>query len=135
MKNTLKGLIPSAQKKPTMTRTKITWLMFFLSAALLRAGEGRRPDGPGPATRTNAPDAAAKPEGKKEDAKPPVGAVPDATHKPVFTPNTVTIAGTPVRYVTETGMLPLLKPDGSARASVFYIAYVKEGETNASARP
>src|SRR6185436_19495373 len=80
-------------------------------------------------------DAAAKLETKKEDAKPPVAAIPDATHKPVLTTNTVTIAGTPVRYVTETGMLPLLKADGTARASVFYIAYTRADQTNTSARP
>jgi len=32
-------------------------------------------------------------------------------------------------------MLPLLKADGASRASVFYIAYVKQGETNTSHRP
>src|ERR1017187_5383923 len=57
------------------------------------------------------------------------------THKPVLTTNTVTIAGQPVTYVAETGMLPLLKPDGALRASVFYIAYTRQGETNAPPRP
>ncbi|HSY74506.1 MAG TPA: hypothetical protein VK810_03465, partial [Dongiaceae bacterium] len=32
--------------------------------------------------------------------------IPDATHKPVFTTNTITIAGQRVIYVAETGMLP-----------------------------
>lgn len=85
-------------------------------------------------TKTNTPPAA-KAERAKEDTKGPIATVPDAATKPVFTTNTVTIAGKAVRYVTETGMLPLLKPDGSPRASVFYIAYSVEGETNASKRP
>jgi carboxypeptidase C (cathepsin A) len=53
------------------------------------------------------------------------GKIPDATHQPVFTTNTVTIAGERVTYVAETGMLPILKPDGSSRASVFYVAYTR----------
>ena len=61
--------------------------------------------------------------------------IPDATHKPVFTTNTVTIAGQRVTYVAETGMLPVLKDDGSTRASVFYVAYTRVGETNKSSRP
>ncbi|HEV2437464.1 MAG TPA: peptidase S10, partial [Verrucomicrobiae bacterium] len=57
--------------------------------------------------------------------KSEVAAIPDATHKPVFTTNTVTIAGKRVTYVAETGMLPILKPDGTSRASVFYVAYTR----------
>ena len=81
-----------------------------------------------PAEKTNAPPA------KKEDAKL-APAVPDATHKPVIVTNTVTIAGQSVTYTAETGMLPLLKDDGAPRASVFYVAYTKTGETNAATRP
>jgi len=61
--------------------------------------------------------------------------IPDASHKPVFTTNTITITGQRVKYVAETGMLPILKADGTTRASVFYIAYTRLGETNTSARP
>jgi hypothetical protein len=43
----------------------------------------------------------------------------------VRTTNTVTIAGERVTYVAETGMLPLLKKDGTSRASVFYVAYTR----------
>lgn len=61
--------------------------------------------------------------------------IPDAAHKPVFTTNTVSIAGQRVTYVAETGMLPVLTSTGSVRASVFYIAYTRTGETNKPARP
>ena len=77
----------------------------------------------------------AKAEVAKEDSKASVATIPDASHKPVFTTNTVRIRGQSVQYVTETGMLPLLKADGSARASVFYIAYTRQGETNSASRP
>lgn len=78
-----------------------------------------------PAGGTNAP----------AEHKPPAGAIPDATHKPVFTTNTVTIAGQSVRYQTETGMLPLLKPDGTYRASVFYVAYTRLTDKPTAERP
>jgi carboxypeptidase C (cathepsin A) len=81
-----------------------------------------------------------KPEGKPEEPKAKNDAksfatVPDAASKPVFITNTVTIAGQPVTYTAETGMLPLLKSDGSSRASVFYTAYLRTGQTNPAARP
>jgi carboxypeptidase C (cathepsin A) len=83
---------------------------------------------------TNAP-AGGKGDGKKEEAKPSASTIPDATNKPVLTTNAVSIDGERITYVTETGMLPLLKNDGTTRASVFYIAYTKQGETNLSQRP
>ena len=68
-----------------------------------------------PAAGTNEPPA----------AKVEAATIPDATHKPVFTTNTVAIAGRRVTYVAETGMLPILKTDGTSRASVFYVAYTR----------
>lgn len=61
--------------------------------------------------------------------------IPDATHKPVCVTNTVIIAGEPVTYTAETGMLPILKADGTSRASIFYVAYTRVGLTNPAARP
>jgi len=101
----------------------ISWLLLMALAANLRAAEMTKTNSP--AAETNAPAA------KKSE----VAAVPDASHKPVFTTNTVTIAGQRVAYVAETGMLPILKPDGTSRASVFYVAYTREGETNVATRP
>ena len=124
-----------------MRRILSTLLMF---SVLVLSAQETPPRGPRP-NRTNPPpdtpgaemkkDEPKKEDAKKDDAKPPIAAIPDASHKPVLTTNTLTIAGKPVRYITETGMLPLLKPDGTSRASVFYIAYTQETETNAPARP
>ena len=94
---------------------RIIFLPLFTLALCLRAA-----DAPG----TNAP-----------AAKNEVAAVPDATRKPVFITNTVTIAGEPVTYAAETGMLPMLKADGTSRASVFYVAYTRQDVTNHAARP
>jgi carboxypeptidase C (cathepsin A) len=107
---------------------KSTLMLLMASALWLCAADGTETNSA--SSDTNAPTAA-----KKEEVKPPAGTIPDATHKPVFTTNTVTIAGQRVTYTAETGMLPLLKPDGSSRASVFYVAYTRAGQTNTAARP
>ena len=59
-------------------------------------------------------------------AKNEVAVIPDATHQPVLVTNTVVIAGESVTYTAETGMLPVLKPDGTSRASIFYVAYTRQ---------
>jgi carboxypeptidase C (cathepsin A) len=114
---------------------KTTWFSLAACCFLLFDGQGRlaaaEAAAPGPSgDKTNAP-----PAEKKEEGKPAVAVIPDAARKPVLVTNTVSIAGAPVKYVAETAMLPLLKPDGSLRASVFYIAYTSLTETNPATRP
>ena len=92
---------------------KTIWILLLTVAANLPAAEIASTNSPA----TNAP-------AVKNDA----ASIPDATHKPVFTTNTVTIAGQQVKYVAETGMLPILKPDGTTSASVFYVAYTRLAE-------
>ncbi len=72
---------------------------------------------------------------KKEAAKHSAGTIPNAKDRPVVTRNTVTIAGQRVSYVAETGMLPLLKADGASRASIFYVAYMKQDAGSMEHRP
>jgi len=85
----------------------------------------------GAAPKANSSDAKTNAPAENNEA----AVVPDATHKPVFATNTITIAGQQVTYVAETGMLPLLTATGSVRASVFYVAYTSTGETNKAKRP
>ena len=75
---------------------KQLWILLVIGVAGLRAAEMSKTNAP--AGGTNEPPA----------AKVEAGIIPDATHKPVLTTNTVTIAGQRVTYVAETGMLPLL---------------------------
>ena len=103
---------------------KMISILLVASAISLRAADASQTNSP--SADTNAP-----PSEKKNDA----ATIPDATHKPVFTTNTVTIAGQSVTYIAETGMLPVLKNDGATRASVFFVAYTRQGETNKSSRP
>ena len=109
-----------------------TCVLLILSLAWLGAAHADEAE---PNVKTNAPEAAAKSESKKEESKPHAATIPDSTHQPVLTTNTLTIAGESVRYRTETGMLPLLKADGTVRASVFYIAYTRLDQTNVATRP
>lgn len=64
-----------------------------------------------------------------------VSTVPDASVKPIITEHTVTIDGTKLIYKAEAGMLPLLKDDGSPKASVFFVAYTKRDVLDSAARP
>ncbi len=100
---------------------KICWIVPFVLVTSLYAAPK-----PNAAADTNASPAAIN-----SDA----ATIPDATHKPAFTTNTITIAGQPITYVAETGMLPVLSQTGSVRASVFYVAYTRAGMTNKAARP
>lgn len=64
----------------------------------------------------------------KSDNNPAESAkVPDAADKPVVTKHSITIGNSALAYSAETGMLPLLKDDGTAKASMFYVAYTVDG--------
>jgi carboxypeptidase C (cathepsin A) len=101
----------------------IYWLLFLALAANVRAA--------GTAKTNSPPEDTNVPTAKRSE----VAAIPDATHQPVFTTNTVVIAGQRLTYVAETGMLPILKPDGTSSASVFYVAYTRAGQSDAATRP
>src|SRR5690348_601607 len=104
---------------------------FVLTLALLAIALPLRAAGTSESADTNAP---ATPE-KTAAEKAVLGKIPDASHAPVRVTNTVTIAGERVTYVAETGMLPLLKPDGSSRANIFYTAYTRQNDASNSNRP
>ena len=108
---------------------KYTLILLIASVLCLRAESAPKTNSP--AHGTNSPSESKE----KEKDKDKVATIPDATHKPIFTTNTVKIAGQRVKYVAETGMLPILKPDGTSRASVFYIAYTRVLESSNAPRP
>ncbi|HTV63279.1 MAG TPA: peptidase S10 [Verrucomicrobiae bacterium] len=96
----------------------ILWILPALAAASLSAAES--------SSNTNGPGA---------DKSAEVAMIPDASHKPVFTTNSVTIDGEQVTYQAETGMLPILSPTGAVRASIFYVAYTRLGVSDKASRP
>ena len=115
---------------------KIFWTLLMAASANLHAADVDQTNSPESHAHGAKGDVAKGEKGDKGDAaKNDAATIPDATHKPVFTTNTVTIAGERVKYVAETGMLPILKPDGTTSASVFYIAYTRLDKTNLATRP
>ena len=92
----------------------IATLLLLVAALALRAADTNTPAAPDKTT---------------------LAKIPDASHAPVRVTNTVTIAGEHVTYAAETGMLPLLKPDGTSRASVFYVAYTRIEKSETKPRP
>lgn len=63
----------------------------------------------------------AKPEAKSEEPKK--DEKPSKEEKPKEHPGKVTLAGAEVKYIAQTGTIPVLKDDGSPRANVFYVYY------------
>jgi carboxypeptidase C (cathepsin A) len=114
---------------------KYCWILLMAFAAGLRAADAPKTNAinlhAGSPRQSEATAGTNEPPAAKVEA----GTIPDATHKPVLTTNTVAIAGQRVTYVAETGMLPLLGSNGTSRASVFYVAYTRTGRTNLAARP
>ena len=89
---------------------------------------------PAYADEKSAPDEGAKKaeSEKKEDAKPgekkPEEKEKAKEEKPKESKGSVTIAGQEIKYVAKTGLLPLLKEDGTGeRARVFYVYYAAVG--------
>ncbi|HXJ45179.1 MAG TPA: peptidase S10 [Candidatus Dormibacteraeota bacterium] len=67
-------------------------------------------------------------EKPKEDKKAP-------EDKSVLTKHSVKIGGQEVKYTATAGTMVLKLEDGTAKASVFYVAYTKDDVTDASKRP
>ena len=108
--------VPTA-KIETAMKKNLFILPLVLAASLHAADKGNSDSN----SKTNA---SAPPE------KNSAATIPDATHKPVFTTNSVTISGQRVTYIAETGMLPVLTSTGTVRAAIFYVAYTKAEDRN-----
>ena len=122
-------LFPRGIEKMLNAHLSIRLSSLCLGGLLLSAHVGWAEPNAGDATTSSksAVSSQNKEVAKKEEARHPAGTIPDAKNQPILTKNAVTIAGQRVSYVAETGMLPLLKSDGTVRASIFYVAYMKAG--------
>ena len=67
--------------------------------------------------------AAAAERPAKEDDKPKVAKVPDASTPPSISEHTIEVTGGRLSYTAEAAMLPLINDDGTPRANIFYVAY------------
>jgi carboxypeptidase C (cathepsin A) len=71
---------------------------------------------------------AAKPAEDAKDKKPPEDRVSTTKH-------TITLDGQKIPYTANAGTLVLKDEDGTAKASVFYIAYTRDGVKDPASRP
>lgn len=97
-----------------------------LMAALLLLGPAPDLFGQRPARRE---------QPKQEAKKEKVTERPAPKEQSVETQHSVRIGGQEVRYTATAGTMLLKEEDGKAKASVFYIAYAKDGVTDPSHRP
>src|ERR1017187_9009338 len=119
--------------KPPMKKT--VWISLMALAVVVHAADAPKINSTNSSAGSPRQSEATAGTNEPPAAKVEAATIPDATHRPVFTTNTVAIAGRRVTYVAETGMLPILKTDGTSRASVFYVAYTRTGQTNLATRP
>ena len=109
-------------------------LALVLAAALMPAIPGIAAVAK-PAERPAGEPPSAKPSGEKPPAKPPAEADKEKPEKLVETHHSVLINGEKVEYTARTGTLYLRDNEEKPTAAIFYIAYAKDGVTDASARP
>ena len=76
--------------------------------------------------------AAEKPETEKKEAEQKVE---HSEQEPVVVEGSVTIGGSKIDYETITDKLTLKKDDGTPRASIFHVTYLRKGVEDTSTRP
>jgi len=111
-----------------MPRAFLSALLVLATCLLLTHAGAHEKDAAKPAdpvAETSTPD----------PAKKPAGRIPDASDKPVVTEHAIEVDGRRITYRAEAGMLPLLKDDGSPKASIFYVAYALSDAGDAATRP
>ncbi len=72
---------------------------------------------------------------EEKPAKPEKPTPEDTPKEPVTREGSVTIAGRPIDYTVTSAMLKLKKPDGSPRASIFHVSYLRKDVDDPSKRP
>jgi carboxypeptidase C (cathepsin A) len=92
---------------------------------------------PAYAQRTGRPEAA-PPAGPAAQAPAPAAAAPappKVEEKTSTTSHSIQINGQPVQYTATAGTMTLKQEDGTPRASIFYVAYTKDGVSDLARRP
>src|ERR1700677_203539 len=92
--------------------------LFALAIPAFAVDEAASPEKPNPEAHEKKPGDAADKKDAKEQPK-------DAAkeEKPKEKPGRVSLGGVDIHYIVQTGMMPLLKDDGTPRANVFYVYY------------
>lgn len=124
-----------------MTKLKISLFTFILCvvAPLISAQETLRTSGTNQSSaQTAAPSASSQTEAARPSPSPratEAKANPLTEERTSVTKHTARIGGQIVRYTATSGTLVLRKEDGSPRASMFYVAYTRDGVDDATSRP
>ncbi len=73
-----------------------------------------------------------KPDEKKDEPK---AKADEKADKKVETKHSITVGGQKLDYTATAGLIALKDPEGKATAEIFYIAYTRDGQTDAAKRP
>jgi carboxypeptidase C (cathepsin A) len=103
-------------------------LLLIALAVLLTAPLNAQPPGPPPGQPPAAP-------GTAPGAKPPEEKKPPLEEKVSTTHHTITLDGQKVPYTATAGTMVLKDEDGTQKASVFYVSYIKDGVKDPGTRP
>lgn len=101
-------------------------IRIFLAAALAVASHAQQPTPPPPAKPAEAKPAEAKPEEKKKEGE---------AAKKSETKHSIAIGGKKIDYTATAGTIELKDEQDKATASIFFIAYTKDGKSEAAKRP
>jgi carboxypeptidase C (cathepsin A) len=105
----------------------------IVSWALVASFAGLLPAAAQPRERQMAMESPKESDGRKE--APPKHTPPPAEEKLVTTRHSARIGGAEVRYSATAGTLLLKEEDGTPKASIFYIAYSRDGVQDLGRRP
>ena len=105
----------------------LRWHLPLVFAALLAAPLAAQPPGHPPGSPFQAPAA--------PGAKPPDEKKPPLEEQLSKTQHTITLDGQKIAYTANAGTLILKDEDGTQKASVFYVAYTKDGIKDPATRP
>ena len=108
------------------------WTMLPLAVFLVGAAGAQQRPGGRPEPPAGSPAPAPVPGQPAPPAPAPPPKVEEKTSK---TQHSITVAGKPVAYTATAGTVVLKKEDGTPTASIFYIAYTRDGVTDLSKRP
>jgi carboxypeptidase C (cathepsin A) len=122
--HTRPGIFSRGVQSGVMLRNVLTLLMMLAFAAAAYAQPPQ--ETPRPPADHGAPAGA---QGK-DDKKPPA-----PEEKTSQTKHTIQIGGEQIKYTATAGTMLLKKEDGTPTASIFYIAYIKDGVPDETRRP
>ena len=127
---------PCTEHERASSRRLLLPVLAPLSLFAQRPDRPDRPPGapPGSASRT-APERSERGGGSRSSSEVQKYVPPKPEEKIVTTHHQITLGGTAIAYTATTGTLLLREEDGKPKASVFFVAYARDGVKDAGKRP